>query len=286
MRFASYSRNDTPSFGAVVGNELHDLGGIATSLKDGLAGGTDALVARAGEVVASGAAPVPLAEVTFLPVIPQPAKIVCIGVNYLDHREETRRAEASYPTVFFRFADTQIGHEQPAIKPAQSDMFDYEGELAVIIGRRSRAVAEADAMTAIAGYSCYNDLSVRDWQRHTSQWGPGKNFPGTGGFGPWLVTPEEVPDPAALRLTTRVNGEERQRADVSDLLFSIPQLIAYVTAFTTLDAGDVLVTGTPGGVGLFRDPPTFLRDGDVVEVEISDVGTLRNVVREPGDAVS
>lgn len=280
MRFASYLRQGVPSYGAVVGDELYDLGDSGRSLRDALAGGLDQLNERAGAAAASSRGGFPLAEISFLPVIPRPAKIICIGVNYLDHRQETKRSEVGYPTVFSRFADTQIGHAQPAIKPSVTEKFDYEGELAVVIGKPSRAIAEADAMSVIAGYSCYNDLSVRDWQRHTSQWVPGKNFPGTGAFGPWLVTADEVPDPAKLHLTTRVNGEERQHADVADLLFSIPQLISYVTAFTPLDVGDVLVTGTPGGVGLFRDPPAFLHAGDVIEVEIDQIGTLRNVVAD------
>jgi 2-keto-4-pentenoate hydratase/2-oxohepta-3-ene-1,7-dioic acid hydratase in catechol pathway len=280
MRFASYVLEGSPSYGVVVGDKIYDLGDSGGSLRDGLADGLDELKQHAGMLAASSVEGIPIAEVSFLPVITRPAKIVCIGVNYRDHREETKRPEAEYPTVFFRFADTQVGHGQPAIKPSVTGRFDYEGELAVVIGKASRAIPEADAMTAVAGYSCYNDLSVRDWQRHTSQWGPGKNFPATGAFGPWLVTADEVPDPAELHLTTRVNGEERQSADVADLLFSIPRLISYVTAFTLLDAGDVLVTGTPGGVGLFRDPPTFLRAGDVIEVEISQIGTLRNVVAE------
>ena len=172
-----------------------------------------------------------------------------------------------------------------AIKPASSTMFDYEGELAVVIGKKGRAVPESDAMDIVAGYSCYNDLSARDWQQHSSQWGPGKNFPGTGAFGPWLITADEIPDPGKLHLSTYVNGEQRQSADVSDLVFTIPALIAYVTGFTPLSAGDVLVTGTPAGVGLFREPPAFLHDGDVVEVEISQIGTLRNVVAAEQPAV-
>ena len=286
MKLASYEWHGSPSFGAVDGDYVYDLGAGERTLPDALAEGVEALQHQAGDALASGHHRVPLAEISFLPVIPQPAKILCIGLNYLDHREEASRDESSYPSVFFRFADTQIGHGQPAVKPASSTMFDYEGELAVVIGRPGRAVPEAGAMDIVAGYSCYNDLSARDWQQHTSQWGPGKNFPGTGAFGPWLVTADEIPDPGKLRLTTHVNGELRQSADVSDLVFSIPALISYVTAFTPLSAGDVIVTGTPAGVGLFRHPPEFLRAGDVIEVEISEIGTLRNVVAAQPDASS
>jgi 2-keto-4-pentenoate hydratase/2-oxohepta-3-ene-1,7-dioic acid hydratase in catechol pathway len=283
MRLASFEWRGGSSYGAVVGDYVYDLGAAGGSLQGALAGGLDELERRVADVTASGARPVPLAEISFLPVITDPLKIICVGLNYVDHREEASHDESAFPSIFFRYADTQIGHGQPATKPAKSGKFDYEGELAVVIGKPIRAVAEADAMDAVAGYSCYNDLSARDWQAHSSQWGPGKNFPGTGAFGPWLVTADEVPDPGKLHLTTRVNGEQRQSADVSDLLFSIPALISYVTAFTPLYVGDVLVTGTPAGVGLFRRPPEFLQDGDVIEVEITGIGTLRNVVADEKD---
>jgi 2-keto-4-pentenoate hydratase/2-oxohepta-3-ene-1,7-dioic acid hydratase in catechol pathway len=278
MRLASYEWQGSPRYGVVVGDFVYELGDSGGSLQGALENGLEALQERVGAVLADSDRRAALDEVSFLPVIPQPAKVVCIGLNYVDHREEASRDESPYPPVFFRFADTQIGHRQPAVKPSSTQMFDYEGELAVVIGRPCRAVPEADAMDYVAGYSCYNDLSARDWQQHASQWGPGKNFPGTGAFGPWLVTADEVPDPGKLHLTTRVNGEQRQSADVSDLVFSIPALISYISAFTPLSVGDVLVTGTPAGVGLFRQPPAFLHDGDVIEVEISAIGTLRNVV--------
>ncbi len=283
MKLASYARQGKATYGVVIADRVHDLGGEGDSLLEALARGPGWIRERAAEVTVSDGGGWPMAEISFLPVVPSPAKIICFGLNYADHRDEARREISEYPPVFFRFADTQIGHEQPAVKPASSEMFDYEGELAVVIGRGCRAVPEAGAMQVVAGYSCYNDLSARDWQMHASQWGPGKNFPGTGGFGPWLVTADEIPDPSVLRLATRVNGEVRQSASVSDLLFSIPALISYVSAFTPLDVGDVLVTGTPSGVGLFREPPAFLHAGDQVEVEISEIGTLRNVVIAEAD---
>jgi 2-keto-4-pentenoate hydratase/2-oxohepta-3-ene-1,7-dioic acid hydratase in catechol pathway len=219
-----------------------------------------------------------LDAVELLPVIPDPSKILCAGVNYRAHRDEAGRTEATYPTIFTRFADSQIAAGAPAIRPASSEKFDYEGELAVVIGTPGAHIAKSDAMAYVAGYACYNDFTVRDWQRHTSQWTPGQNFPGTGAFGPWMVTPDEIDDVHALKLETRVNGEIRQSAPVADLIFSIPRLIAYISAFTPLAPGDVLVTGTPGGVGMFREPPVFLEPGDVVEVEIDSVGLLRNAV--------
>jgi 2-keto-4-pentenoate hydratase/2-oxohepta-3-ene-1,7-dioic acid hydratase in catechol pathway len=213
-----------------------------------------------------------------MPPIPDPAKIVCVGLNYADHQAEASREASAHPPIFFRWADTQVGHGQPAVKPTPSEMFDYEGEVAVVIGKAGWRVPVEGAMKMVAGYSCYNDLSARDWQNHTSQWGPGKNFPATGAFGPWLVTADDVPEPSAMRLTTRVNGERRQSASVADLIFSIPELISYISSFTALSVGDVIVTGTPAGVGLFREPPSFLVPGDSVEVEITGVGTLQNTV--------
>jgi 2-keto-4-pentenoate hydratase/2-oxohepta-3-ene-1,7-dioic acid hydratase in catechol pathway len=278
MKLVSYEWQGAATYGAVVDDRVIDLGGSGGSLRAALVDGLDGLRERADALGETAAAGIPLSEITFLPVIPDPAKVICVGLNYADHQAEASREQTPYPPIFFRFADTQIGHGQSATKPQSSQMFDYEGELAVVIGTPGHAVPASDAMSMVAGYSCYNDLSARDWQQHTSQWGPGKNFAGTGAFGPWLVTADEVPDPAKLHLTTRVNGEQRQSADVSDLIFSVPALIAYITAFTALSAGDVIVTGTPAGVGLFRQPPVFLADGDVVEIEISEVGTLRNVV--------
>jgi 2-keto-4-pentenoate hydratase/2-oxohepta-3-ene-1,7-dioic acid hydratase in catechol pathway len=228
-----------------------------------------------------------LDEVTFLPPVTNPGKIICVGVNYRTHREETGLKDGAQPTIFTRFADTQVGHNAAAIRPDATARFDYEGELAVIIGSTAHHVRPDDAWSHIAGVSVYNDFSVRDWQKHSTQWIPGKNFPGTGAFGPALVTVDELPAIETLSLTTRVNGEVRQHALVADLIFDIPTLIAYITTFTTLRPGDVIVTGTPGGVGQFMDPPTFLTAGDKVEVEITGVGILRNtVIQEAREQVS
>ncbi len=186
--------------------------------------------------------------------------------------------------MFTRFTDSQVGHGQPIIKPDVSDQVDYEGELAVVIGQGGHQIPEAAAMDHVAGYAAFNDVSVRDWQRHTTQFVPGKNFFHAGAFGPWLVTADELPEITAQELTTRVNGETVQHAPISDLLFPIPRLIAYISAFTPLSPGDVIATGTPGGVGFYRDPQLFLFPGDVVEVEISGIGTLRNLVAAEKDA--
>jgi 2-keto-4-pentenoate hydratase/2-oxohepta-3-ene-1,7-dioic acid hydratase in catechol pathway len=213
--------------------------------------------------------------VTFLPVLSDPGKILCIGVNYRTHQVETGRADAIAPVVFTRFADTLAAADEELPIPPESTMYDYEGEVAIVISRDADHVAEADAMSYVAGYALFNDLSARDWQRHTGQWVPGKNFRLSGPFGPWFVPADDV-DTATMRLETRVNGEVRQSANLTDLLFDIPQIIAYCSTFTRLSAGDVIVTGTPGGVGLFMEPPVFLRAGDVVEVEATGLGVLSN----------
>jgi 2-keto-4-pentenoate hydratase/2-oxohepta-3-ene-1,7-dioic acid hydratase in catechol pathway len=219
-----------------------------------------------------------LDEVTLLPVIPEPPAIWCVGINYDAHRKETGREPSEYPTLFMRIAASQVAHREAMVRPKASTKLDYEGELAVIIGKPGRHIAEGEAMRHIAGYSCYNDGSVRDWQRHTSQFGPGKNFYRTGAFGPWLVTADELEDPYAQILSTRVNGDELQRTSISDMTFRIETLIHYLSTIYPLRPGDVISTGTPGGVGSRRNPPIFLKANDVVEVEITGVGTLLNPV--------
>ena len=226
-----------------------------------------------------------LTDVEFLPPVADPLKILCVGLNYHEHVQETGRSPAGYPTLFTRFADTQIGHGAPIVGPAASDKLDWEGELAVLIGLPGRNIPEADALSHVGGYSCFNDVSVRDWQKHGTQWTPGKNFPATGPVGPWIVTADEIQDSSRLSIATRVNGITMQSANTSQLIFSIPQLIAYISRFTPLGTGDVICTGTPGGVGFARKPPLYLKDGDVVEVEIEGIGVLRNaVVLEAGSA--
>jgi 2-keto-4-pentenoate hydratase/2-oxohepta-3-ene-1,7-dioic acid hydratase in catechol pathway len=221
-----------------------------------------------------------LGQIRFQPVITDPGKILCVGINYATHMKEAGRDIPQFPMIFTRFADSQVGHNEPLLRPRVSTQFDFEGELAVVIGRSAHHVKEADALDFVAGYSCYNDGSLRDWQRHTSQFTPGKNFPQTGGFGPWLVTADEIADPSKLHLQTRLNGEVMQDADTSDMIFGVGKLIEYCSSFTPLAAGDVLITGTTGGVGAFRQPPVWMKSGDVVEVEISGIGTLRNTVAD------
>lgn len=220
------------------------------------------------------------AAVRFDPVIPLPGKILCVGVNYLAHIREMGREPPDYPTLFVRFPDSLVGHGQPIVRPRVSHQYDYEGELAVVIGRRARYLKATEALRYVAGYTCFLDGSVRDYQRHTTQFIPGKNFPATGSLGPWLVTADEIPDPARLTLKTRVNGEVLQSAPISDLCIDVPQIMAYCSEFCQLNPGDIIATGTPSGVGFARTPPRWLQPGDVVEVEISGIGILKNTVAD------
>ncbi|WP_016832645.1 fumarylacetoacetate hydrolase family protein [Herbaspirillum lusitanum] len=281
MKIASYLHQGQASYGVVVDAGVIDASSIAkeigSSLKDVLANGKLIELQRFSE---GEKHIVPFSEITFLPVVSDPGKILCVGINYLSHVKETGREIPKYPMFFTRFADSQIGHEQAMIRPFASDKFDFEGELAVVIGKKARHVKAADAVEHVAGYACYNDGSIRDWQKHTIQFIPGKNFPKTGGFGPWLVTADEVGDPSQLQLTTRLNGQVVQEAKTDDLIFSIPALIEYCSTFTELNPGDVIITGTTGGVGAFREPPLWMKEGDVVEVEISRIGILRNTISD------
>ena len=201
-----------------------------------------------------------LTDVTFSPVIPDAAaKLLCVGVNYMPHIKEMGRERPERPVLFVRFGDSIVGHGQPLKKPRESEQFDYEGELAVVIGKRARRVAKERALDYVAGYGCFNDGSVRDFQRHSAQFTPGKNFHASGAFGPWLVTTDEIPDPRKLTLTTRLNGEVMQNESVGELCFDVPQLIEYCSTWTQLEPGDVIVTGTPGGVGAGRKPPVWMK---------------------------
>jgi 2-keto-4-pentenoate hydratase/2-oxohepta-3-ene-1,7-dioic acid hydratase in catechol pathway len=272
VRYVSFRRpSGQPGFGRLEGDTIVDLGeggNAATDLKGAIASESlDSLSAGRSYT---------LTDVVLLPVIPNPSKILCVGHNYESHRQETGRAKVDYPSIFTRFADTLVAHRQPIVRPRVSSNLDYEGELAIVIGRGGRAIGESDALKHVAGYACFNDASVRDWQWHTSQFTPGKNFPGTGSLGPSLVTPDEAGDLAEVHVTTRLNGQIVQDQAIKDMIFPIAKIIAYVSAFTTLAPGDVIATGTPGGVGAKRTPPLWMKAGDVVEVDIGPVGRLVN----------
>ncbi|MGQ2979161.1 MAG: fumarylacetoacetate hydrolase family protein [Polaromonas sp.] len=279
MKLLSYSLRGVPSWGALVNGRVVDLQAASRGRVPTLRSALAQLSLDDIEALASAhPATIELNDIAWLPVIPDAAKIFCIGLNYDEHRIEANRDKTAQPTVFLRLAASQAGHDEPLLLPPESERFDYEGEIAVIIGRGGRRIAQEDAWEHIAGYAPYNDGSIRDWQSHTSQWTPGKNFPATGSFGPCMVTRGEIADGQELTLTTRLNGEVMQQATTAQLIFSIPSLINYLSTFIPLEPGDVIVTGTPGGVGFKRSPPVFMRVGDTVEVEVSSVGTLVNRV--------
>lgn len=279
MKFISFVRLGKSGFGVLADDGIVDL---TERLAPGLAS-LKALIAAdrfdlAAAFVAGRPADFAVSDVTLLPVIPDAGKILCVGLNYETHRAETKRPDNKHPTMFSRYADSQIAHGQPMLLPAVSDKLDFEGEMAVIIGRGGRRIPEERALDHVAGFACYNDGTIRDWQRHTHQFGPGKTFPGTGGFGPYMVTRDEVGDYTRLKIQTRLNGVVMQDATLADLIFPVERLIAYISTYTPLSAGDVILTGTPGGVGDRREPPLYMKVGDVVEVEISRLGTLVNPI--------
>lgn len=276
MKLISFRRLGASSYGALKHDKVADLGAVAGARAPDLVSALRESLLP--DLTAGAAFDIPLAEVELLPVVPNPGKIFCVGHNYETHRQETGRAKVGHPSIFTRFADTLTPHGGPIVRPRSSTMLDFEGELAIVIGKGGRHIAEADAMDHVAGFACANDASVRDWQWHTQQFTPGKNFPATGGLGPWLVTPDEIADLDAVTVTTRLNGQQVQHARLADLIFPLPTIIAYLSGFTPLSPGDLILTGTPGGVGAKREPPLWMKAGDVVEVEIAGVGVLSNTV--------
>ena len=280
MKLVSFERNGRAGFGAVIDEDgVVDLGvalgGRYADLRAVLA--ADALD-EAAAALEGQTAQFRLGEVRLLPVIPNPGKIWCCGLNYGEHVRETNREVTEQPTFFLRVADSQVGHNQPILCPPESTQVDYEAEIAVVIGKPGRRIAEADVAQHIAGYACYNDGSIRDWQKHTSQWVPGKNFWRTGGFGPWMVTADEIPFGTVMRLQTVLNGQVLQDATTEMMIHSIARQIAYVSTIAPLRPGDVIVTGTPGGVGARRSPPVWMKPGDVCEIVVDKIGTLRNPI--------
>ena len=277
MKLATVAIDGRKTWGVVEGDTFLDVGTLLASRYADLKAAVAAALAGVADAK-SAAAAVPLSKVAWLPVIPNPDKILCIGLNYETHRQETGRAEVDHPTIFSRYANSQTGHLQPIVWPRVSTDLDYEGELAVIIGKAGRYISQAEAMGHIAGYSCYNDGSIRDFQRHTHQFTPGKNFPDTGVFGPWMMTPDELGELGELRLQTRLNGRVVQDAQIKQMIFDIPRQIEYCSSFTRLEPGDVIVSGTPGGVGAKRKPPLWMKPGDIVEVEVERLAVLRNPI--------
>lgn len=279
MKLISYRKDGKPSFGAVVAEQVVDLGkpfpaasNLAALLAD------PSLLEQAKAYAASAPADYAFGDVQLEPVIPAPGKIICVGINYVAHAEEAGRKVGEHPVIFQRFAETLLAHNAPLLRPVVSKEFDFEAELAVVIGKGGAHIAPEDAMAHVAGYTCFNDASVRDWQFHTHQYGMGKTFRSTGALGPWLVTADEIADYRELRVTGVLNGEQMQEGTLSELAFDIPTLISYVSKALTWHPGDILATGTPSGIGFKRNPPIFLKPGDTFEVVISQIGTLSNPV--------
>lgn len=282
MGIIRFDKQGKAALGVRVGDEVVDLSVAApqlpTDVGDLLRAGPSAMAAALA--AAQGAqARLPMAGLKCLPPTSNPGKIICLGLNYADHAAEGGREVPQYPVIFFRAVSSFVAHGQPLVRPKVSDKLDWEAELVAFVGRRARHVSEADALSYIAGYSVFNDGSVRDYQRKTSQWTVGKNFDGTGGFGPEFVPADQLPPGATgLRIQTRVNGEVMQDANTSDMIFTVARTVALMSECMTLEPGDLLVMGTPAGVGFARKPPVFLKPGDVCEIEIERVGLLRNPV--------
>ncbi len=278
MKLASFIMAERESFGIVVHDAVIDVGAVAgkrfASLAQAL-GDMDALASYA-----TRAPDYALSAVSLLPPIPRSQRIICIGLNYKSHIAETGHETPPYPILFSRYPDSLVGHGSPLIRPNASANFDFEGELAFIIGRGGRAIPAAKALQHVAGYSCFNDGSIRDFQRHTSQFLPGKNFFHSGSFGPWLATADEFTDLGSRSLETVLNGMIVQSARLDDLLFGVEDLIAYISTIWPVQPGDVVATGTPGGVGMARKPPLWMKPGDRVSVEISGIGMLANPVEQ------
>jgi 2-keto-4-pentenoate hydratase/2-oxohepta-3-ene-1,7-dioic acid hydratase in catechol pathway len=281
MKLISFIHNNTQSYGVVQGDDVLDLkpilGAHAVDVKALI---EKNLISAAAAAAKTEKFTLKLSQITLLPPVPNPGKIFCVGLNYADHVKETGRDLTEKPAIFTRFADSQVGHGAALVRPPESFRFDYEGEIAIVIGKGGRRIKEADAWDHIIGYSCYNEGSIRDWQNFTTQWIAGKNWFQSGGFGPWMVTSDEIKPNQKMTLITRLNGVELQRATTDMMIHSIPSQIAYISTFTPLSPGDVIVTGTPGGVGNKRTPQLYMKQGDIAEIEIDAVGILRNTIRD------
>jgi acylpyruvate hydrolase len=283
MKITSYLRKGQVRTAIVDGDAAIDLQDaqpqVSADLRSALRAGSD-LIGAGRAAISGSAARQPLASLSYAPLLPEPGKTICLGLNYFDHAKEGGRDKPEYPWFFYRGASSLLGHGQPGLAPKVSSKFDYEAELAVVIGTRvPRHVSQADALQHVFGYSCFNDMSVRDFQKRTPQWTIGKNFDATGGFGPVLVTADELPPGATgLRIQSRLNGQVMQDANTSDMIFSVAETIALLAQCMTLEPGDAIIMGTPGGVGQSRTPPVWMKAGDTIEVEIERIGTLRNPI--------
>ena len=280
MKFVSFLQKSQAKFGISDGKNITDLTGKingANTLKELI---SNKGIEEAKQYAKKNPGDISLDKIEYLPVIPNPGKIICVGLNYSEHVKETGRTIEQNPVIFFRVPESQTAHKQVIQRPKVSESLDYECEMAVIMGEAGKHIDPKDALKHIIGYSCYNECTVREWQQHTRQFGMGKNFEKTGSFGPHMILAENIPDYTKLTIQTRLNGKVMQDAKLSQLIFDIPSLISYISKAIPWRAGDVLVTGTPGGVGFKRKPPIFMKDGDKVEVEISEIGVLSNIIKD------
>lgn len=292
MRIASYIYKQQIYYGLMGPNGLCHMADCLPSAPPDIntfitqAHAQPGLLAAANAAAAS-ARVVDMAQVKLLPCVPKPGKIICLGVNYTDHAKEGGNVVADYPALFFRGATSLTSHGGPIVLPRVSDKLDFEAELALVIGQRMKDVDEAHALSGVFAYSCFNDASLRDYQKRTSQWTIGKNFDSTGGFGPYLVTADELPPGCdGLQIESRLNGQVMQSANTRDMVFGVARTLALLSDCLTLEPGDVVVMGTPAGVGYARTPPVWMRSGDVIEIEIEGVGLLRNVVQPASSPVA
>ena len=280
MNFISFLNNNEESFGIVFNNKVTDLTGQINNIKSLKELIQFNCLEEGRSYAKNNPGDIDINSIKLLPVIPNPSKIICVGLNYHEHVKETEKTIADNPVTFQRFNDSQVAHMENMIIPKASNNLDFEGEMALIMKDSESHLSEEDALKYIAGYSCYNDGSVRDWQRHTkSTFGMGKNFKKTGSFGPHMVLAQDIDDYKQLTIKTYLNGEVMQSASLSQLIFDLPFLISYVSKALPWRAGDVLVTGTPGGVGFKRNPPIYLKEGDKVDITISEIGTLSNTLQ-------
>ncbi|MFM0619757.1 fumarylacetoacetate hydrolase family protein [Paraburkholderia nemoris] len=282
MRFVSFERDAKPALGIREGDLVRVLGDetLESLLERGIDLAEYARTNSSEETISSS-------DLKFLPPLRRPPKIICVGLNFAEHTSESKYEQPSYPTLFFRVHTSLIAHEQPMVRPAVADSegLDFEGEIAVVLGKGGRHIAKEDALSHVAGYSVFNDGSVREYQFKTPQWTVGKNFDGTGAFGPDLVTADELPPGVkGLLLETRLNGKVVQSANTNEMVFDVESLISIISEAVTLEAGDVIVSGTPSGIGWAREPKLLMKAGDVCEVTVEKIGTLRNVIADEATA--
>lgn len=284
MRFTTFRQGHQDRLGLIDGSHVIDLNQaqpqVSTDLRTALRSGVD-LAAAARAALASTAPRVPMSSLQLSPIMPEPGKMVCLGLNYFDHAKEGGRDKPEYPWFFLRAASSLLAPGAKALRPKVSVRLDYEAELAVVIGKTIKHATLDNALDAVFGYSCFNDISVRDYQKKTPQWTIGKNFDRTGGFGPVLVTADELPPGATdLRIQARLNGQVMQNANTRDMIWGVAETIKLLTECMTLEPGDLIVMGTPAGVGQARTPPVWMKHGDTIEIDIESIGVLRNTIED------